>query len=80
MDPFQGSVYEGYSVKVITNFKICDIAIREYIDKVGPGSRKDALGLLLAACDDNETRLSYKELVGAASIFLVAGIICQSLL
>ena len=25
--------------------------------------------LLLAACDENETRLSYKELVGAASIF-----------
>jgi cytochrome P450 len=55
------------------------MAIKEYIDKVGPGSRKDALGLLLAACDDNETRLSYKELVGAASIFLVAGIICQKL-
>ena len=67
------------SVKVIPNFKICDVAIKEYINKVGPGSRKDALGLLLAACDDDEARLSYKELVGAASIFLVAGIICQKL-
>ena len=55
------------------------MAIKEYIEKVGPGSRKDALGLLLAACDDNDARLSYKELVGAASIFLVAGIISRRL-
>ena len=50
MDPLQRRVYED---KSYPQFKICDIAIREYIDKVGPGSRKDALRLLLAAFDNN---------------------------
>ena len=50
------------------------MAIKEYMNKVEPGSRKDALGLLLATCEENESRFSYDELVGAASIFLVAGI------
>ena len=50
------------------------MSIREYLRNVEKGSRKDALGLLLAAVDDSGSSLSYPELVGAASIFLVAGI------
>ena len=31
---------------------ICDLSIRAYKDKVVPGSRKDALALLLASTED----------------------------
>lgn len=51
---------------------ICDLSIRAYKDKVVPGSRKDALALLLASTEDPESPLTDEELVGAASIFMVA--------
>jgi len=53
--------------------QICDISIREYKANVKPGSRKDSLSTLIAAREDDGTGLSHDELVGMASIFLVAG-------
>src|SRR6266496_1360624 len=53
--------------------QICDLSIQEYKNKVKIGSRRDALSLLLAATNDEDSPLSAEELVGAASIFLVAG-------
>lgn len=50
------------------------MSIRAYKERVIPGSRKDALALLLASTEDADSPLSDDELVGAASIFLVAGI------
>jgi len=39
-----------------------------------PGSRKDALAMLLSSRDDPDSPLTDEELIGAASIFLVAGV------
>ena len=49
---------------------ICDMSIRAYREKVVPGSRKDALAVLLASTKDPDSPLTDEELVGAASIFL----------
>jgi len=49
---------------------ICDMSIRAYREKVVPGSRKDALAVLLASTEDPDNPLTAEELVGAASIFL----------
>jgi len=49
---------------------ICDMSIRAYREKVVPGSRKDALAVLLASTEDPDSPLTEEELVGAASIFL----------
>jgi hypothetical protein len=49
---------------------ICDMSIRAYREKVVPGSRKDALAVLLASTEDPDSPLTDEELVGAASIFL----------
>ena len=46
------------------------MSIRAYREKVVPGSRKDALAVLLASTEDPDSPLSDEELVGAASIFL----------
>jgi len=54
--------------------QICDLSIREYKDKVQTGFRKDALAVLLSSRDDTGANLTSEELVGAASIFLVAGV------
>jgi len=53
---------------------ICDISIREYKAAVGPGSRKDSLSMLISSRDEDGSALSHEELVGAASILLVAGV------
>jgi len=53
--------------------RICDLSIRTYKECVVPGSRKDALALLLASTEDPDSPLTGEELVGAASILLVAG-------
>jgi hypothetical protein len=67
-------VYEVQLHKSYSQFKIFDIAIREYIAKVGPGSHKDALGCFLRHAKIIKlARIFYKELVGAVSILAVAG-------
>ena len=39
-----------------------------------PGSRKDSLSTLIESREEDGSGLSHEELVGMASIFLVAGI------
>jgi cytochrome P450 len=50
------------------------MSIQEYKDKVKPGSRKDSLGQLIAAKDENGIGLSHEELIGFSFILMVAGI------
>lgn len=50
------------------------MSVLEYKKKAKPGSRKDSLGALIAARDEDGVGLSHLELVGAALIFMIAGI------
>lgn len=50
------------------------MSIRHYKETVKSGSRKDSLGLLMAATDENGVGLSHEELVSSAFVFMVAGI------
>jgi len=50
------------------------MSIQEYKANVKPGSRKDSLGQLIAARDENGIGLSHEEVVSAAFIFMVAGL------
>lgn len=53
--------------------QICDKSIREYKAAVKPGSRRDSLSTLISSRDEDGSSLSHQELVGMASILLVAG-------
>jgi len=53
--------------------QICDKSIREYKAAVKPGSRRDSLSTLISSRDEDGSSLSHRELVGVASILLVAG-------
>jgi cytochrome P450 len=55
------------------NMQICDKSIREYKAAVKPGSRRDSLSTLISSRDEDGSSLSHQELVGVASILLVAG-------
>ena len=50
------------------------MSIRDYKENVKPGSRKDSLGHLITAKDEDGIGLSHEELVSAAFVFMVAGI------
>ena len=52
---------------------IGDTSIREYMSQVEPGSRKDSLGQLIAARDENGVPLSGEELVAAGMVFMIVG-------
>ena len=49
------------------------MSVMEYKKNARPGSRKDSLGALIAARDEDGFGLSHLELVGTALIFMVAG-------
>ena len=49
------------------------MSIREYMSHVEPGSRKDSLGQLIAARDENGVPLSGEELVAAGMVFMIVG-------
>lgn len=50
------------------------MSILEYKKNAKSGSRKDSLGRLIDAKDENGVGLSHEELVSAAFVFMVAGI------
>jgi len=50
------------------------MSVLEYKKNAKPGSRKDSLGALISARDEDGVGLSHLELIGAALIFMVAGI------
>jgi cytochrome P450 len=52
---------------------IGDTSIREYMSHVAPGSRKDSLGQLIVARDENGIPLSEEELVAAGMVFMIVG-------
>jgi cytochrome P450 len=56
---------------------IGDLSIQEYKSHVKPGSRKDSLGQLISARDENGVPLSDEELVSATLVFMIVGIVTQ---
>jgi hypothetical protein len=50
------------------------MSILEYKENVKPGSRKDSLGTLIAARDEDGVGLSHMELVSAGLVFMIAGL------
>src|SRR5277367_73572 len=51
-----------------------DLSVQEYKNHIRPGSRKDSLGQLIAARDENGLPLSHEELIAAGLIFMTVGI------
>jgi len=49
------------------------VSIKEYQANVRPGSRKDALSIVLAAQTNDGSGLSFEEVVGSALVLIVAG-------
>ena len=52
---------------------LADMSIQEYKNNVKPCSRKDSLGQLIAARDENGVGLSHMEVVSQSFVFMVAG-------
>ena len=50
------------------------MSIHQYKGNVKPGSRKDSLGQLIAARDEDGIGLTHEEVLSAAFIFMVAGL------
>jgi cytochrome P450 len=50
------------------------MSIHQYKSNVKPGSRKDSLGQLISARDEDGIGLTHEEVLSAAFIFMVAGL------
>ena len=63
-------------MKEDSNLQICKLSIQAYKRHMVPGLRKDSLGHLIAARDEESgTGLSDEQLAANAAIFLFAGIL-----